>query len=401
MLPSLAIIAALTALGWWLSHATRAGRKLGTTLVVLLLGLLATNLSGWQPDPAAAAWINGPLTSLAIAELLLAVRLRELWPAARRLLPAFAASVVCTLAGVLLAGLLLRQQLTTALPPLAGLYAATFTGGSLNFVSVAQALQPPQPLVLLATAADHVVFAVWFLLSLGLGRQGSAAGESGSQPPTPAEAPAAAAQEAATAAAATADSDPQLGTGSGWRSWRSLLRALVWGLGVLIASQLITPLLQRLWPDLPGILVLTTLALIAAQLPAGRSSSGAPAAAFSGSYRLGLLLIQPFFTLIGLSSPVAGLLGEGRWVLLYAALVVTVQAVGLLGLQRWRRWRRSDALVASQAAIGGPSTALALATSLDQPQLALPAVAIGLLGYLLGTYLGLGATAVMTALAGG
>lgn len=396
MLPSLAIIAALTALGWWLSHATRAGRKLGTTLVVLLLGLLATNLSGWQPDPAAAAWINGPLTSLAIAELLLAVRLRELWPAARRLLPAFAASVVCTLAGVLLAGLLLRQQLTTALPALAGLYAATFTGGSLNFVSVAQALQPPQPLVLLATAADHVVFAVWFLLSLGLGRQGSAAGESGSQPPTPAGAPRAAAPEAATA-----NTGPQAREDGGRRGGRSLLLALVWGLGVLIASQLITPLLQRLWPDLPGILVLTTLALIAAQLPAGRSSSGAPAAAFSGSYRLGLLLIQPFFTLIGLSSPVAGLLGEGRWVLLYAALVVTVQAAGLLGLQRWRRWRRSDALVASQAAIGGPSTALALATSLDQPQLALPAVAIGLLGYLLGTYLGLGATAVMTALAGG
>lgn len=390
MLPSLAIIAALTALGWWLSHATRAGRKLGTTLVVLLLGLLATNLSGWQPDPAATAWINGPLTSLAIAELLLAVRLRELWPAARRLLPAFAASVVCTLAGVLLAGLLLHQQLTTALPQLAGLYAATFTGGSLNFVSVAQALQPPQPLVLLATAADHVVFAVWFLLSLGLGRQGSAAGESGSQPPTPAEPP----------EAATGNNDPQAREGGGRRGGRSLLLALVWGLGVLIASQLITPLLQRLWPDLPGILVLTTLALIAAQLPAGRSSSGAPAAAFSGSYRLGLLLIQPFFTLIGLSSPVAGLLGEGRWVLLYAALVVTVQAVGLLGLQRWRRWRRSDALVASQAAIGGPSTALALATSLQQPQLALPAVAIGLLGYLLGTYLGLAATAVMGALAG-
>ena len=395
MLPSLAIIAALTALGWWLSHRTQVGRQLGTTLVVLLLGLVATNLSGWQPDAAAAAWINGPLTSLAIAELLLAVRLRELWPAARRLLPPFAASVICTLVGVLLAGLLLREPLASSMAPLAGLYAATFTGGSLNFVSVAQALQPPQALVLLATAADHVVFALWFLLSLGLGRQGRGGGERSSQQATPAGAP-----DAATAAAATADSDPQLGTGSGWRSWRSLLRPLAWGLGILIASQLITPLLQRLWPALPGILVLTTLALVAAQWPAGRSTGGAAAAAFSGSYRLGLLLIQPFFTLIGLSSPVAGLLGEGRWVLLYAALVVTVQAAGLLGLQRWRGWRRSDALVASQAAIGGPSTALALATSLQQPQLALPAVAIGLLGYLLGTYLGLAATAVMGALAG-
>lgn len=45
--------------------------------------------------------------------------------------------------------------------------------------------------------------------------------------------------------------------------------------------------------------------------------------------------------------------------------------------------------MASQAAIGGPSTALALATSLNRPALAMPGVAIGLLGYLIGTYLGL------------
>jgi uncharacterized membrane protein len=67
-------------------------------------------------------------------------------------------------------------------------------------------------------------------------------------------------------------------------------------------------------------------------------------------------------------------------------------------VQRWRRWQLSDALVASQAAIGGPSTALALATSLGRPQLALPAVAIGLFGYLLGTYLGLAMAALLAGL---
>ena len=39
--------------------------------------------------------------------------------------------------------------------------------------------------------------------------------------------------------------------------------------------------------------------------------------------------------------------------------------------------------------------ALALATSLKRGELALPAVAIGLLGYLVGTYLGLIASAVL------
>ena len=100
-------------------------------------------------------------------------------------------------------------------------------------------------------------------------------------------------------------------------------------------------------------------------------------------------MIQPFFTVMGLSSPVAGLMGEGLPVLLYAALIVSLQAVAVLVLRRWRGWGMAETLVASQASIGGPSTALALATAIGRAELALPAVAIGLLGYLLGTYLGL------------
>ena len=41
----------------------------GVTLLVLFLGLLTTNLLGWQPEPAAEGLVNGPLTSLAIALL--------------------------------------------------------------------------------------------------------------------------------------------------------------------------------------------------------------------------------------------------------------------------------------------------------------------------------------------
>jgi uncharacterized membrane protein len=138
---------------------------------------------------------------------------------------------------------------------------------------------------------------------------------------------------------------------------------------------------------LPSILVLTTLTLLAAQLPAASSRRGC--------YGLGLLLIQPFFTVMGLSSPVGALLGEGLPVLFYAALIVALQGLGLLLLRRWRGWGLGETLVASQASIGGPSTALALATAIGRAELALPAVAIGLLGYLLGTYLGLLAAALL------
>ena len=356
MAAAVLVILLLTALGWWLSRSTAWGRQLGMTMVVLLIGLLVTNITGWQPSKAAAGWVSGPLTSLAIAQLLLAVDLRRVWPDARRLLMPFAASVLLTLAAVLLGGLVFGPWLGAERSVLAGVFTATFTGGSLNFVSVARTLQQSESLLLVATAADHVVFAIWFAVSLWLGRRGSRL-----QPETPEPVPAAAPNQNAG--------------GYGL--------ALLWGLGVLLASQLVGFAL----PAIPSILVLTTVALIAAQLPWGPSRRGC--------YDEGLLLIQPFFTVIGLSSPVGGLLGEGLPVLVYAAWIVALQAAALLLLRRWRRWPLGETLVASQAAIGGPSTALALATSLKRGELALPAVAIGLLGYLVGTYLGLIASAVL------
>ena len=358
MVMSLLGILAFTLVGWWISRSTGIGRQVGTTMVVLTIGFLVTNVSGWQPSRGAAAWVSGPLTSLAITQLLLAVDLRRIWPEAQRLLPPFVVAVMSTLFAVLLGAVLLDPWLQGNSSVLAGVYTATFTGGSLNFVSVARTLQPPEPLLLMATAADHVVFAAWFGISVLIGRRWPDRLDSNASP------------------SVSGERDSPLPSRGARVLW-----SLLWGCGVLWIAEMITALIQQSWSGCPSILVLTTTALVAAQLPGNDSRSGC--------YGLGLLLIQPFFTLIGLSSPMTGLLGAGLPVFLYAIWIVAVQGGLLLVLRRQQQWPLVESLVASQATIGGPSTALALATSLDRPGLAMPGVAIGLLGYLIGTYLGL------------
>jgi uncharacterized membrane protein len=70
-------------------------------------------------------------------------------------------------------------------------------------------------------------------------------------------------------------------------------------------------------------------------------------------------------------------------------LLVLIHALILFGIgaifkQDW------DVLgIASQANIGGATSALALAKSLNRPDLQLPAVLVGTLGNALGTYLGI------------
>ena len=366
-LMSLILVLGLTGFGLWLAQVNSLGRKLGSTMVILMLGLLVANVTTWTPEPSAVSWVNGPLTSYAIAELLLAVELRSVLPDARRLLLPFITAVAGTLAAVLLVGLLLSGWLGQSWISLAGLLSATFTGGSLNFVSVARSLEIPPSLLLIATAADHVAFTAWFLVSLLIGR--------GRRQHRPTE----------TSEGNSSASTPI--NAFALPSFQAVMIGLLWGGGVLLISEGLGVFLILLGVDVPSILVLTTVALIAAQLPQSDSRSAC--------YGLGLVLIQPFFAVIGLSSSLGFLFGEGLPVLLYAGLVVLVQAIVVLQARRWFRWPLAECLVASQAAVGGPSTALALAGSLERPNLVLPSVAIGLLGYLLGTYVGLALSALL------
>ena len=365
-LMSLILVVGLAGLGWWLAQVNSLARKLGSTMVILMLGLLLANVTTWTPDPSAVSWVNGPLTSFAIAELLLAVELRSVIPDARRLLLPFLTAVAGTLVAVVLVGLLLSGWLGQSWMSLAGLLSATFTGGSLNFVSVARSLEIPPSLLLIATAADHVAFTAWFVVSLLIGRGGR--------------------QHRATDTPVLKSSASTPTNAFVMPSLREVLFGLLWGGAVLLISDRMGGFLRLLGIDVPSILVLTTVALIAAQLP--RSDSR------SACYGLGLVLIQPFFAVIGLSSSLGDLFGDGLPVLLYAGLVVLVQAIVVLQARRWFRWPLAECLVASQAAVGGPSTALALAGSLERPNLVLPSVAIGLLGYLLGTYVGLAVSAI-------
>jgi uncharacterized membrane protein len=65
---------------------------------------------------------------------------------------------------------------------------------------------------------------------------------------------------------------------------------------------------------------------------------------------------------------------------------------------RLARLDAETAAVASQAAVGGPSTALALAVSRGRHTLALPGMLSGLLGYALGNYVAFAAARLVRVL---
>lgn len=375
-LPLLALIAGLVAVSFWLEARYAWANKIGASLLVIIGGALFSNLSLVPLESPVYSAITGPVTSLAIVWLLFAVDFRGLKAAGPRMLLAFGVAAAATAVGAMVAALVLGGAFGDDTWRLAGVMTGTYAGGSVNFVSVSREVGLTGSLLAAATAADNVMTAVWIVATLALPvwlagpfRRRSAKGLSpssgiGAEPPP--------SEEAENPFEAEVTIKPA-----------SIMSLLALGLVLLLASEA----LERWVPAVPGVLWLTTMALALAQLPWVRRLQGA--------FQLGLIALNLFFVVIGIYSRLAEILNEGLEIFYFTAIVVLVHGVLAYGLSWLLRIDVESTSVASQAAVGGPSTALALAVSRGWSHLTLPGIMVGLLGYAVGTYLGLAVAALV------
>jgi len=140
---------------------------------------------------------------------------------------------------------------------------------------------------------------------------------------------------------------------------------------------------QALGFAVPSMLVLTTLALVLAQLPI--------IARLRGTRLCGMFAVMLFLAVIGALCDVRALVEIGPLglrLLIFASILLAVHGAVVYGAAAALRLDPVVASVASQANVGGGTSALAIARSLGRPDLVLPAILIGSVGTSLGTYLG-------------
>ncbi len=100
------LIAAITALAFWLDYRFTAMSKAGATLLVIIFGALLSNTGIVVLDSPVYSAIEGPVTSLAIVFLLLSVGLGDLKQAGPRMLGMVLIAAIGTALGAFIGALL-------------------------------------------------------------------------------------------------------------------------------------------------------------------------------------------------------------------------------------------------------------------------------------------------------
>ena len=302
------------------------------------------------------------LAPLGIFIALLEVDLKSMKKAGLPLMMMFLIGSLATVIGVLVSWFLVNPavEIGDLAPAIAGMYTGTYIGGSINFNAIALHYEVNQSgnLYAAATVVDNLIGTPWIIATLILPKY--------LQKFFPRK------------KLSSAHSGEKI---QGIESISIPALASLLALGLLGIT--VSKVLVGWFPQVPEIIFLTTLALILAQFPSVQQ--------LYGKQTIGFFMILIFLAVIGTLCDFGALAQSGELagtLLLFVGLLVLIHGLVIFGVGAMFKMDWDVIAVASQANVGGNTTAIAAAESLNRPDLLIPGVLVGSLGNAIGTYIG-------------
>ncbi|CAN8252705.1 unnamed protein product [Cochlearia groenlandica] len=348
------------AFGLW-SEKTKIGSAVSGALVSTLIGLAASNLGIISSEAPAFAVVLNFLLPLAVPLLLFRADLRRVIQSTGKLLLAFVIGSVATTIGTLLAYYLVPMR---SLGPdswkIAAALMGRHIGGAVNYVAIANALGVSPSVLAAGLAADNVICAVYFTSLFAIGSKIPA---EALPPPT---------------------IDTEVSKDSETKNKIPVL-LIATGIAVSLAICKIGALVTKHFGIAGGSLpAITAVVVVLATVFPSQFGRLAP----SGE-AMALILMQVFFTVVGASGNIWSVINTAPSIFLFALVQIGTHLAVILGVGKLLNIELRLLLLASNANVGGPTTAAGMATAKGWNSLIVPGILAGIFGISIATFIGI------------
>lgn len=383
----MSVMMAAVAASIYLEQRYAWASRLSGAVIALLIALALVN-TGIIPAHAVLyddiVW--GYVVPLAIPLLLLQTNIRRIWRETGRLLAIFLIGSVGTVAGAVIGCVLLRTSID-GLPQVAAMMTGSYIGGGVNFTALADAFKVSGTLVSSTIVADNLNMALYFLILLGIA--GNSFFRRFYPHPLIDEVEQSGVSEEGKTLAASYWGRKDV-------SLRDIAMCVTYAVVVVTISKFLGATLSALVPPdgswlskMGGTFLgsqyvwITLISMIFASVFEKQANS------MNGAQEIGTFFIYMFFFVIGVPASIMEILTNAPMLFVFCFIMVVVNMLFCLIGGKILNFALEDILVASNANIGGPTTAAGLAISQGWTKLVGPAMLVGTFGYAIGTYIGI------------
>lgn len=388
--PLLALMCGWVALSIWLEQKYKWASKLSGAILALIGALLMVNLKIIPTSaPVFDDFVWGIAVPLAIPMLLMQCNLKKMWKDTGRFLAIFLIGSVGTMVGAVLAFVLLRGTSLENLMASAATMTGSYIGGGVNFSALAATYMEGTTTIGSLTVADNLLMALYFFVLLAIPAW-KFFFKNYKHPHM---------DEVKAGIDKKALESEKTNAAAFWGRKEISLKDIAINIAIsaiiVMVSKLLAGWIGGLIPTGNFFLSLlnsllgsqyiwiTTFAILVATF------GHRQVAKISGSQEIGTYLIYLFFFVIGVPASIGALIKEAPLLLVLTGVMVLVNMLFCFGFGKLLKFNLEEIILASNANIGGPTTAAAMAISQGWTKLIGPCMLIGTFGYAIGTYLGI------------
>ncbi len=376
---------------------TKLGAALSPPIITMASTLLACNTGILPVNHNVYKIVSAYLIPLSVPLLLFDANLNVIFKTTGSLLKAFLCGTIGTFIGSLIAYIIVPLKNIAGSDKIIAALCARHIGGAINFVAICDVLNAPSNLVAAALAADNVIVALYFLFLFAVAAPSkddfevkqsiktvktevcplkavgiiSSSTESDNQKVETIDSSIKSVVSDSTSKSIAANSDNvSIASIASSLSVAFVVVAIseifqhLYGMNTILSASIITVLLATAFPTHIGSL----------------SKSGSA---------IGTVFMQLFFAVTGAQGHITTVLKVAPGIFVHSFIQVAIHFVVAVQLGKLFKLPFREIVLSSNANVGGPTTASAMASSKRWKSLIVPALLTGVFGYAIATVVGL------------